>query len=198
MIFCSPGATSSARFPGRARERLPAGKRERVLPVQFEVVAGQMQLRERAAHRRAMRHVRPAHRYAFEESDHGRRPAGDLGERGAHPVFDRLRAIDPARSQVLHQSEEERQLRLRHPLLIERQDEISGAGVQEIVGVLHAFGDPLAGEQRAEIVAREELRQFLFADVGIDGHVPTPPRLRAIRAAAGKTHPRRRSRRSRP
>ena len=50
-------------------------------------------------------------------------------------------------------------------------------GVQQEIGVLDPFGNALVGQQGADIVAGEELLEFLVGDIGIDGHGRTrcPP-----------------------
>ena len=47
------------------------------------------------------------------------------------------------RGKMLHQPEEERQVGLRHPLLVERQDEGAGLRPEQEVGVLDALRDAL-------------------------------------------------------
>ena len=51
-----------------------------------------------------------------------------------------------------HQAEEERQIVPRDALLIQRQDEGAGRGVQQEVGILDALGDALVGQQFADVV----------------------------------------------
>ena len=84
------------------------------------------------------------------------RASGELAQRPPLAVVHRQRAIDAARRKVLHQAEEEGQVVRRHALLVERQDEAARLGVHEIVRVLDALGDALAGEQRADVVAGDE------------------------------------------
>src|SRR3546814_14910934 len=45
---------------------------------------------------------------------------------------------------------------LRHALLVERQDVGAGLGLQQVVGVLHPFGDAFEGEHLAEPVLGDE------------------------------------------
>jgi hypothetical protein len=71
---------------------------------------------------------------------------------------------------MFHQRQEERDVFRRDPLFIERQDEIAGSGVDEKVRVLDALGDPLVGEELAQIVIRQEIGQVFRRNVGIDGH----------------------------
>ena len=54
--------------------------------------------------------------------------------------------------EMRHQSEKERQVTLRDPLLIQRQDEIPCARVQQEVGIFNALGDALVGQQIADVV----------------------------------------------
>ena len=53
-------------------------------------------------------------------------------------------------------AEEERQVACGDALLVERQDEIAGAGVDQEIGILDALGDALVGQQLAEVVAGEK------------------------------------------
>ena len=82
-------------------------------------------------------------------------------ERFAGSVLDRLRAGEAARREVLHQTEEKRQVRRRYPLLVERQDEIAAARMQQKIRILDPFRDALIGQKIADIVAGEKLLQFL-------------------------------------
>ena len=71
---------------------------------------------------------------------------------------------------MFHQREEERDVFRRDALFVERQDEIAGGGVDEEVRILHPLGDPLVGQELAEIVVRQEIGQVFRRNVGIDGH----------------------------
>jgi hypothetical protein len=46
-----------------------------------------------------------------------------------------------------------------------------GGGVQEEVRILDALGDAFVGEQLAEIITRDEGREVLGRNVGLDRHV---------------------------
>ena len=98
------------------------------------------------------------------------RPAGDLAQHLAFPVLDRLRAGDSARVQVLHQAEKERQVLGRDALLVEGEDEIAAAGVDEEIRVLDPFRDALVGEQFPDVVIGEEGPEVFRRYVGIDRH----------------------------
>src|SRR5262249_58639787 len=109
----------------------------------------------------------------------------------AFAILHRLRTIEPARGEMLHQSQKERQIVGRDPLLVKREDEIAAIGMQQEVRVLDALGNTLVGQQLAEPVAGEKASQALRSDVGVNGHAATPPaERRATAAAAGKTRPR--------
>ena len=118
---------------GSTKQRPPALDRERVLALEREIAAGEMQLRERFPDGGAMSGTRPADPHAVEEGDDGGRSTGEAAEHLAAAVLDRLRAGDAARGKMLHQAEKERQVVRRHPPLIKREDEISGGGVQQKV-----------------------------------------------------------------
>jgi hypothetical protein len=45
--------------------------------------------------------------------------------------------------------------------------------VQQEVGILDALGDALVGEQFADVVALEKLREVFGGDVGVNRHVST-------------------------
>ena len=90
-----------------------------------------MQPGQRFAHRRAVAGVWPPDPQAVEKCDDRRRAAGDLAEHAALLVLDRLRTGDAARRQMLHQAEKKRQVAFGDALLIERENEIAGAGVHQ-------------------------------------------------------------------
>ena len=118
--------------------------------------------------------ARAADPHAVEERHDRGRPPGEPAEHPAVAILDRLRAIEPARGEMFHQSEEERQVVGSDPLLIERQDEIAAIGVQQEVRVLDAFGNALVRQQLAELVAGEAGSQILGRDVRVDGHAAYP------------------------
>ena len=69
-----------------------------------------------------------------------------------------------------HQAEKERQVVLGDAFFIQRQDEISGAGMQQEVGILDALGDALVGQQFADIVTGKKFRKLVGGDVGVNRH----------------------------
>ena len=96
--------------------------------------------------------------------------AGDAAQRLALAILYRLRTGDAARVKMLHQGEEERQIGRRHPLLVQRENEIAPAGVDEKVRVLHALRDALICQQLSDIVTGEKGRKLLRHHIGVDGH----------------------------
>jgi len=78
---------------------------------------------------------------------------------------------DAARGEVSHQAEKKRQVAFGDALLVQRQDEISGRGVEQEIGILHALGDALVGQQLADVVSLQEIRKLVGGDVGVDRHV---------------------------
>ncbi len=114
--------------------------------------------------------MRAAQPNAFEKRNDRRRPARKLAEGVALAILHRLRAIDAARGEMLHQADEKGQVGGGNAFFVERQDEIAALGVQQIIGVLDALGNALEGHHGAEIVAHEKFFEFLLVDMGIDGH----------------------------
>jgi hypothetical protein len=55
-------------------------------------------------------------------------------------------------------------------LLVEGEKIRALLGVDQIVGVLHALGDALVGQERAQPVAGHETGQLVIGDLGVDGH----------------------------
>src|SRR5258708_2241424 len=129
-----------------------------------------MQPRQRIADRPAMRNVRPPDPHAVEKCENSGRPIDEAAQRLAAAAADRLRTGEPARCQMFDEIKKKRQITCRDTLLIERENEEACARVQKEVGVLNPFGNSLVGEQSPNIVAGEELLEFLVADIGIDSH----------------------------
>jgi hypothetical protein len=71
---------------------------------------------------------------------------------------------------MVHQTEEERQVLARHALLIQRQDVVALADLQQVVGVLDALGDALARHHRADAVTGDEGFELVVRDFGVDRH----------------------------
>ena len=138
----------------------PAGDRQRVGPLERKVAAGQMQ--RRPAPRRPARNAARSMR-------RGDRPcrnvviAAGLPAQRAHRVavaaMDRLRAVDAARREMIHQAEEERQVLGVDALLVEREEVLAARRGQQVVGVLDTLGDALEGHRlRRCRIRRERLR----------------------------------------
>ena len=86
---------------------------------------------------------------------------------------------------MLHQAEEERQVALGDAPLVERQDEVAGAGMDQKIRVLDAFGDALVGQQLADVVAGEEAGEVFRRDIGVNRHKESPD----LAASAQSTPP---------
>ncbi len=127
-----------------------------------------------------MRGVRLARPDAFQKIDDRRGPAGQRAQGLAAFALDRLRTADAVRGEMRHQAEKEWQIALGDALLIQGQDERSGRGVQQEVGIFHALGDALVGQQSADVVMAQKLRKLVGGDVGINRH-------RVYSAASGRS-----------
>ena len=178
---------------GGGDQRRPAVDAERVGAAEREVGAGLVHARQRLADLAAMDRLRPTQPDAVEKGDDRRGAAGEAAERLAVLRPDRLRAGDAALGEMLHQADEERQVALVHPLFVEREDELAGVGVQQVVGVLDPFGDALEGEDAAEVVASYKSFQRLVGDFSVNGHdasavtLKREPRPLCPRAGRGDT-----------
>jgi hypothetical protein len=107
---------------------------------------------------------------AFQKIDDRRRAAGQRAQRFAAFALHRLRTIDAVRGQMRHQVKKERQVAFGDALLVQRQDEVSGRGVQQEVGILDALGDALVGQQFTDVVMLQEFRKLVGGDVGVNRH----------------------------
>src|SRR5262245_6528384 len=87
------------------------------------------------------------------------------------------------RGEMLHQRKEIGQVLWRDPLLVKRENEPTGFGLYQIVGVLDPFGDAFAGGQRADVVAGDEGFELLVGNLGIDCHARATVRREAVAAA---------------
>ena len=168
-----------ARGPARPRRRAPRRRRTAAASRRStsalgagtrEVGARLVHARQRLADLAAMARLRPAQPDAVEKGDDRRGAAGETAERLAVLRPDRLRADDAALGEMLHQADEERQVALLHPLLVEGEDELAGIGVQQVVGVLDPLGDALEREDAAEVVACQKSRQRFVGDFSVDRH----------------------------
>jgi hypothetical protein len=84
---------------------------------------------------------------------------------------------------MVHQAEEEGQVRRIDALFVERDEVGPLGGGQQVVGVLDSFGDALEGFGFADVVLGEKGFQLGVADFGIDRHQATVI-MRRGRAAA--------------
>ncbi len=66
----------------------------------------------------------------------------------------------PLPREMLHQAEEERQIVAIDPLFVERQDVGAPVRVEQEIGILHALGNALVGQQRADVIILEERAEF--------------------------------------
>ena len=71
---------------------------------------------------------------------------------------------------MLHQPQEERQVSFGDAPLVQRENEIAAAGVNQEIRVFDAFGDALIGKKLTDVVTGKERREVFRRDVGIDGH----------------------------
>ena len=87
--------------------------------------------------------------------------------------------------------EEEGQIGRIDSLLVQCEEDRPLLGMEEIIRILHAFGDALVGQQRPHLVGGDEGSELVVGDFGIDCHVKRsasglragPGRSRAARAA---------------
>ena len=129
-----------------------------------------MQPGKRSAQSGAVKRLDAARPHAVKEGDDRRRPAAQLAQ--CLPVArpHRGRAGDALMRQMIHQSDEERQILGCDTLLVQGQDEIAALGGEQEIRVLHPFGDSLAGQHLAEIVQGDKGAQLVIADFGVDRH----------------------------
>jgi hypothetical protein len=155
--------------------KAPAPDRQRIGALAAKVETGEVHLCQRLADGSAMLRVRPPHPHAVKEGDDGCRPSAQRSKCFACAALHRLRAGNAAGMQVLHQRQEEWYVARRHALFVQRQNVVTGAGVDEKIGILHALGDALVGQEFAQVVAGQELAQVFGGDVGVDGHAAEYP-----------------------
>ncbi len=158
----------------RRKKRPPSLDRKRVAAPLREIGAGEVQLRESRAERGAVRGLRMVDRIAVQKSDDDGGSAGKAPEREPGAVLHRQRTGHAPRREMFHEVQEEWQIGFSDALLVKREDEAAGAGMEIIVGVFDALGDAFAGEQRPEIICREESDQLLVVNLRVDGHGRRP------------------------
>ena len=139
----------TGRTPEAAKKRPPAGEAQVVAAAEAEASARYVQLRQRLAHRRTVAGLRPPDPDPLQESDDGGRPPGQRAQHLALRIVHRRRAGQAGAGQMLHQAEEEGELLGNDALFVEREEMGPLLGMQEVVGVLHAFGDALVGQEPA-------------------------------------------------
>ncbi len=152
------------------RQRAPAGGAERVRADGGEVGGRGMESAERGTGSVGVARGRPGHRDAADELDQARRTTGQLLQQVPRAVRDRPRHRQAGVGAMRHQGEKIGQVGRLDPLLVERQDEAAAGRIDQVVRVLDALGDALAGHRGTDIVARQERRQAGGVDVGVDRH----------------------------
>jgi hypothetical protein len=78
--------------------------------------------------------------------------------------------VMPRLCQMLHQRQEERQIAFGNAPLIERQNEIAAAGVDQEIRVLDTLGNAFIGQQLADVVIVEEAGKLFRSDIGVNRH----------------------------
>ena len=117
---------------------------------------------------------RRAHaRFAVEECDDHRRPAGDPLQDDAGAIGDRSWDGEALRRDMSHKAEKKRQVGLLNPFLEQRQYEAALLRMQDIVGVLDPFSHPFVRDQRAYGVAVKQRLKGLAIDMRVDRHALT-------------------------
>ena len=151
-------------------QRTPARDREIVLAAEREVCAGQVHLGHGVAQFLAVRRQNAARPEPVQEGDDNRRPAAELAQGLSVAALQRRRAADAASGEVVQESEEIGQVLRTHALLVEGHDVAALGGAQQVVGVLHPFGDAFEGGHLAKVVVLQEGLQILVENFGVDGH----------------------------
>src|SRR6266853_1730800 len=90
--------------------------------------------------------ARPPDPHSVEKRDDGGGAVGKAAECLAAAVAHRLRTGEPARRQMLDQIEKERQVAGRDSFFIKGEDEKAVGRMQQKIGVLDPFGNPIVGE----------------------------------------------------
>ena len=111
---------------------------------------------------------------AFEEPDDGGGPAAEFAQGLAVPRLDRRRAAQPLGGKMFHQPQEEGQVLAVHALFIEGQDVAAPGRVHEVVGILDALGDALAGDDLADVIGLDEGSKVAIRHFGVNSHVEDP------------------------
>jgi len=123
---------------------------------------------ESLAHFTAMTRLRLAQPHAFQKRDQCGGTARKFTQKLAIVARQGQRTRQAVCEQMLLQAQKERQIRLFHPLFIERQDQRLFCRVQQKIGVFHALGNALIGCQLTDIILSEKLPQIVFADIRVN------------------------------
>ena len=172
------------------RGHAPPLRAARVLEVGAVGARGEMHAREQRAELGAGGRVRALDRGAGKARDERGRLAFQALQVAVGEVGDRRRAGNAVAREVRHQVEVERQL-LRRQALEQGQHVAALGRGDEVVAVLDARLDRLAGDQAPDRVVGEPRRQLGFGDVGIDRQISrkcrwaTSARARRRRANRG-------------
>ncbi len=165
------------------RQIMPARDVERIAPFAVEALCRPMQLPERRACCLGLCSGGFSDGNAGQKFDQAGRPAAQLLQPLALPVSDEAGDEATARAQMIEQVHEEGKVGLIHPLFIESEDvavaiSVGAGGFQQVIAVLHPFGDALGRYQPPGIIAGEESVNLFGGDMGIDCHdlMPLPAR----------------------
>src|SRR3546814_9511284 len=96
-------------------------------------------------------------------------------EDAAKPIMDGAGHGQTLACRMFGQRQEEGEVLLRHPLFIKGEDVASARGVDQIVGVLDPFGDPLCRTQFAFVILLQKPREFIGGPIPIYRHVLDSP-----------------------
>src|SRR5579864_1212429 len=158
-------------LPALAREIMPSRKVQRILAAASEIGRGGVHLAKRASGQTALRRRRLGDWNSRQELNQACRAASQLMKLPPPGIRDEARDPAATSGKMLEQIDEERQVGLLHPLLIERQDEPAGGGFDEVITILNPLGNALCGDQLADLVSGEKRGHLFSGDVGIDGQV---------------------------
>ena len=134
-----------------------------------------MHARQRLADCGAVAGVRPPHPHAVEEGDEAAGLPHSVPSALPLRSFTGCGQVMPRAARCSISARKNGRSPARHALLVERQDVVAGAGVDEEVGILDALRDALVGQQLAQVVAGEKVAQLFGGDIGIDGHASSRP-----------------------
>ena len=154
--------------PATLEQRLPCRNAHRIRPVERKIGDRLVHLAHRLAGRARLHRRRMRDRYARKELDEAGRAALQLMDQFAVAIGHRGRDGQALFREMIEQRHEIGQVAGRDALFVQRQDETAFGGVDEIVRILHAFGDALGGDELAHIELREEVGQGLGRYLRVD------------------------------